>query len=256
MFFESDFSKADRDVIIPLKGTQSGLLWSNGSTIDGRYPQQGRYPLGFVEGLENQGNAEDIFFQAIESAKKSLDIYWEEITLSSIASAVIEAVKRGVKVRILLNSITEGSTKIIDLAKDLQKGGAQIYLYDYKILYIHAKMMLVDKADRCSSFVVTGSQNPSFISLYFNRELGLISNNEEVLSLLSQYFECDWASALQGAGVRPSDTSSLQKMQTPSPSQSSVPDTVNSERFFVPLLNGEEIDLNSLSPLILPDSKK
>ena len=108
----------------------------------------------------------------------------------TIIDALIQAQKRGVKVRFLISpnvqSNGEDANKV-DLDK-LQKGGVKVrYLASP---YIHAKAFVADE-----TLAYTGSINLSTGSMEFNRELGILFSDKTAIRLLDEIFEKDWNKA-------------------------------------------------------------
>ena len=124
----------------------------------------------------------------INNTKQSLDIYNEEINSEDIISALKEAGKRGVSVRLLMTYATANKR----IYSDLQDSGVKVHTFaaSSKKLYIHAKMILADKSE---AFV--GSENFSFTSLNKNRELGIFLKDPQILSSLENTFVTDWQNA-------------------------------------------------------------
>ena len=124
---------------------------------------------------------------AINSAKKELDIYNEEMADARIVNALLLAVKRGVVVDIIMTYQTAWKPAFQELKDD----GAELHLFHgEKGLYIHAKMIL---ADQSSAFL--GSENFSYGSLDQNRELGIFLSDPVILNSLFQTFSKDWQNA-------------------------------------------------------------
>ncbi|MDR3385872.1 MAG: phospholipase D-like domain-containing protein [Rudaea sp.] len=124
----------------------------------------------------------------ISSAKTTLQVENEEMSDSSIVSALEAAAKRGVNVEIMM---TENSSYESELTA-LKKAGAHIVTYaEDASLYIHAKVVLADygKAD---ANVFLGSENFSSASLTENRELGLIISNAAIMSSLNATLTSDF----------------------------------------------------------------
>jgi cardiolipin synthase A/B len=124
---------------------------------------------------------------AIRSAKKELDIYNEEMSDQRIITALTNAVKSGVAVKIIMTYQTAWKNAF----QELKNSGAELHLFHgEKGLYIHAKMIL---ADQTSAFL--GSENFSYGSLDQNRELGIFISNPAILNSLFQTFSKDWQNA-------------------------------------------------------------
>ncbi len=128
----------------------------------------------------------------IEEAQQTL--WLEEATLldDDLTQALVRAAQRGVEVRFL------APKREVDVAekhyKQLQQAGAQVARLDAP--YVHAKAMLVD-----GRRALIGSVNLSFTSLELNRELGIITEEPEVVSRLAEVMARDWESATEAAKI-------------------------------------------------------
>jgi phosphatidylserine/phosphatidylglycerophosphate/cardiolipin synthase-like enzyme len=116
----------------------------------------------------------------ITGAHSTLDVYAEELNDSAQEDALIAAVRRGVRVRLVCTG--DG-----DVAK-LHAGGVQVVID--KKLYIHAKAVVMD-----GSVVFIGSENISATSLDKNREMGLILTDRAVIATVEQAFATDFGGA-------------------------------------------------------------
>ena len=124
---------------------------------------------------------------AINSAKKELDIYNEEMADARIIGALKSVIKRGVNVKIIMTYQTAWKPAF----QELKNSGAELHLFHgEKGLYIHAKMIL---ADQNSAFL--GSENFSYGSLDQNRELGIFMTDPAILNSLFKTFSKDWQNA-------------------------------------------------------------
>lgn len=132
--------------------------------------------------------AETAMILLIRNAKKTLDVYNEEMYDDKITDELISAAKRGVNVRVTM-TYASGEKKPFN---KLVQGGVHVKTYSSssKQLYIHAKMILADRA-----FAVIGSQNFSFNSLEKNRELGMFVTDPETIGILQTTFANDYNNA-------------------------------------------------------------
>jgi phosphatidylserine/phosphatidylglycerophosphate/cardiolipin synthase-like enzyme len=124
---------------------------------------------------------------AINSAKKTLDIEVEEIDDNKIATALTNAVSRGVTVRMILNA-SEASSETAIIAS-LQSGGVTVKILNANTT-LDAKAMLID-----GSSLFVGSENFSTGSLDYNREVGLFTGDSVCISRYQTAFATDLASA-------------------------------------------------------------
>jgi phosphatidylserine/phosphatidylglycerophosphate/cardiolipin synthase-like enzyme len=122
----------------------------------------------------------------INSAKKELDIYNEEMDDDRITSALSDAAKRGVDVNVVMTY--QSSYKVA--FEQLKSSGARLHLFHGERFYIHAKMIIADGA--CAFL---GSENFSYTSLDKNRELGIFLSDRNIINSLSRTFAFDWQNA-------------------------------------------------------------
>ena len=137
-----------------------------------------------------------ILFQTmLASAKRSLDIttpYF--LPDDSLKKALIEAHKRGVRVRILVpggksdHLMTRASSR--RSYGDLLTSGVEIY--EYQPAMIHAKIMIVDGV-----WSIVGSTNFDNRSFGINDEVNLAALDPQVAASLTRQFEKDLTSAKQ-----------------------------------------------------------
>ena len=125
----------------------------------------------------------------IGSATKSLRIYSEEMGDTTIEDALIKAAKRGVSVKVCGENT--GGEYDSDFSR-LAAAGVHISYYNSAHgFYIHGKVIEADYGTRHAK-VFIGSENFSSTSLNRNRELGLITSNQKVLSAIARTFAGDY----------------------------------------------------------------
>jgi phosphatidylserine/phosphatidylglycerophosphate/cardiolipin synthase-like enzyme len=124
----------------------------------------------------------------INSAQSTLQIENEEMSNSKIVTALVNAANRGVQVQV---TMTYSSEWVSNFNK-LSAAGVQISTYASSAsLYIHAKTILVDYGTPQASIFI-GSENFSVASLTKNRELGLVTTNQAILSSVENTFTSDF----------------------------------------------------------------
>ncbi|MGD0686499.1 MAG: phospholipase D-like domain-containing protein [Streptosporangiaceae bacterium] len=128
----------------------------------------------------------------ISGATRTLAVENEEMGDPAVTSALADAARRGVRVRIIMTADSEWDAALSELAS----AGAHVRLYpdDASALYIHAKAIIAD-AGRPGQRVLVGSQNFSVASLDYNRELGILSTSPAVVTVISSAVAADWAGA-------------------------------------------------------------
>ena len=138
----------------------------------------------------------------INNAKKTLDIYCEEVEDPGTLGAMVAAAKRGVKVRFIA-AVLSGQGKANGNARGityLQSGKVNAVCKSFPItvqgvqnqMYIHAKMVLADYATPNAQAYI-GSENFSCVSLDDNRECGIVVTEPEILDRLQSTYNSDWA---------------------------------------------------------------
>lgn len=137
--------------------------------------------------------------ELIASAHVSIDLYAEVIRDPGMMTALADAARRGVRVRVLITDNTDVGNR--DAATTLANAGVQVRLV--KRLYIHAKMILVDNA---RAFV--GSENLTATSLDNNREVGMILSEPPLIQRCAATFNRDWSQAVAFAGQAPASAPS------------------------------------------------
>jgi len=135
-----------------------------------------------------EGNARRRLLGLIAAARTDLLIEQNGFTDEALYQALLEAMDRGVRVRLLGDARSRNSHYFGRMAERLRAQGAQVrYLSGLKV---HAKAMLVD-GER--AFV--GSQNFTAAALTANRELGAVLQAGPALARLQARMEADWARA-------------------------------------------------------------
>ena len=125
----------------------------------------------------------------IGGATKSLRIYSEEMGDTTIEDALIKAAKRGVTVKVCGEN--ESGEYDSDFSR-LAAAGVHISYYSSSHgFYIHGKVIEADYGTGHAK-VFIGSENFSSTSLNRNRELGLITANQKVLSAMARTFAHDY----------------------------------------------------------------
>lgn len=123
--------------------------------------------------------------KAIRRAKKEILIVTPYfIPSSKIRKAMHSAIKRGVKVKIILPLISD--VKVIDILRThflgpLSKKGIMFFYYQPRIL--HSKLLVVD--DR---FFILGSSNLDYRSFIHDFQINLMGNNRSIVCELRRYF--------------------------------------------------------------------
>jgi cardiolipin synthase len=133
-------------------------------------------------------NAKASVLSIIDGAKHTLAVEDEEMDDPAVTTALAAAARRGVHVTITMTADSEWDQAFAELAK----AGAHIHLYRdvSSALYIHAKAIVAD-----GQRVLVGSQNFSVASLGYNRELGILTSNPQVVAGIAATMAHDYAGA-------------------------------------------------------------
>lgn len=130
-------------------------------------------------------NARERVVALIDAATDSLDLEQLEMQDQEVEDRLIAAAQRGVGVRVATSPSMEANEPGLER---IAAGGVGVrYLTDPPI---HAKVIIADGRK-----ALVGSINISTTSLDFNRELGIIVDDEAVVEALQVTFEGDWAVA-------------------------------------------------------------
>lgn len=142
-------------------------------------------------------NARQEWIKLIDSAKTSIELEQNEWVAPEIVQRVVDAAKRGVKVRAIYSPRDPIESDNAEPWRELvRKAGGQVKYMSSP--YVHAKMFIVD-----GQRVFIGSENVSDNSLNNNRELGIIFDQVDAVQVVRDTFERDW----QVATVEPFPTS-------------------------------------------------
>jgi cardiolipin synthase len=135
-------------------------------------------------------NSKTQLLNVINSAQSTLQVENEEMSYSTIVTALENAAKRGVAVTVCMtNDANDYATEF----NALKKAGVNITTYaETAPLYIHAKAIVADYGTTNARAFV-GSENFSSASLNYNRELGLVTTDATVLSQLNTTLSSDYA---------------------------------------------------------------
>jgi phosphatidylserine/phosphatidylglycerophosphate/cardiolipin synthase-like enzyme len=141
-------------------------------------------------------NTQEVWLEMINSAQKSIDIEQFYISnekgepLDTILSAIVAAAKRGVTVRIIIDSKMYNTYP--DDVEWMEKQSANItkHVIDFDRLaggIQHAKFFIVDDAE-----VFLGSQNFDWRALKHIHELGIRFKHTDAIQVYRGIFNADW----------------------------------------------------------------
>lgn len=144
-------------------------------------------------GLVWSPDAESAMIKQISSATVSVDFTSEELSDPYVYRALASDAGRGVRCRVVMMNETEWAKAF----GQVTAAGCVVHVLPETAegLYIHEKVVLVD-AGTTSASAMIGSQNASYSSLSFNRELSIILTGTQapsVVDAITRTFDSDFA---------------------------------------------------------------
>jgi phosphatidylserine/phosphatidylglycerophosphate/cardiolipin synthase-like enzyme len=134
--------------------------------------------------------AQDKVLELIREAKETIDIEVYSFTSEEIAKELIEAKKRGVKVRVILEPRLEDNRKF-KIKQILEDSGIEVRWASLEYKLTHSKFIIIDRKK-----ILIGSINLSASALEKNREAAVVVESEKVKEVL-EIFEEDWQKATE-----------------------------------------------------------
>ncbi|HEV3212151.1 MAG TPA: phospholipase D-like domain-containing protein [Acidimicrobiales bacterium] len=184
-FWVRDTQRADVDAVAAVFGTD----WGGGAPASG--------PPGVD--LVWSPNAEPAFLSLIRHAHRSISLESEELSDTYVIDALVAAARRHVAVHVTMTYSSEWRSAF----DQLLAAGAQVHLdHGEHPIYVHAKALCVDctTGPHATGTLVVGSQNLSYGSLAFNRELSIRTSDRAVLAPIAAVLRADFAAAAPYAG--------------------------------------------------------
>jgi len=126
----------------------------------------------------------------IKQAQKEIDLEMYILTDKDVLNELVEASKKGVKIRIILEYRVD-IKDLLKIAQYLDRENISLKWSQDKYKLTHTKMMIIDKKK-----VLVGSINFSKSALEDNREMGIIVEGEIVKQYLDE-FEKDWQNSIE-----------------------------------------------------------
>jgi hypothetical protein len=130
----------------------------------------------------------------INGAQHTLDVEQEEFSDTALVNAIVAAEKRGVTVRVVVESPSSYTTELNEVTA---AGGKVTGYTDPNGFYIHAKAIIADYGTATAK-IFLGSENFSDNSLNDNRELGLIITDPAVMTGVETTFNADFGQTTTG----------------------------------------------------------
>ncbi|MGA2404012.1 MAG: phospholipase D-like domain-containing protein [Syntrophobacteraceae bacterium] len=141
-------------------------------------------------------NGAELLVGLYQQARRTLDVYTELLGNLTLESELVAAVKRGVRVRLIAPRDVNGGTpdiqelQLASLAA-LATAGVQVHVSgpneSAELPYMHARAALID-----GKTAYLGSISLSPDSIAFNREMGLILQEDILVRKLQAQFESDY----------------------------------------------------------------
>ena len=131
---------------------------------------------------------QNMILDAIDSAKKTIDVATYNYTDTKTAKALINAVHRGVKVRLVIDE--ENYRK--DVVNDLRDGGVGVISAESNGL-MHAKYIIID-----GKVVISGSANMTLASFSYDNNFMIRMESEEAAAVFTAEFEEMYSDCLFG----------------------------------------------------------
>lgn len=129
--------------------------------------------------LYSPDNSREKLMRLIQRTRKSMLIYAQSLSDKQIIDALLKRARKGVNIEIITSKQLPSN-----LFQQLKKAGIKIHLSKHR--YIHAKAFIADH-----STTLIGSINLTQPSLDDNRELAVISHDQNVAESLSKLFKND-----------------------------------------------------------------
>jgi phosphatidylserine/phosphatidylglycerophosphate/cardiolipin synthase-like enzyme len=148
--------------------------------------QNNRVKSADVEWTFNGTDQEKLLIDVIKSAKTTLDIAIYSLTDPEVLTAIKDAKKRGVTVRIITDKTQAGGKSQIEALKILGSAGIPTKINSHSGL-MHIKMTIADK-----QIGTTGSFNYSMSASETNDEILMVIRNADVAKSFSAQFDMMW----------------------------------------------------------------
>lgn len=125
----------------------------------------------------------------IAHAHHTLLVESEEMADASMISDLAAAARRGVDVEVVMTASSSWARSFDELVR----AGVRVRTYAYDATpYIHAKVVVAD-GGLASQLMFVGSENFSYASLAYNRELGLLTRDGRLIAPVARAVRADFA---------------------------------------------------------------
>ncbi|MGB9832396.1 MAG: phospholipase D-like domain-containing protein [Caldisericum exile] len=159
--------------LIPRHFTSTPVVQSYNGTVNLFYtPDMGKAPV--IDGIKN--------------AKSSINIEVYTFSDTDVLQELVNAKKRGVKVRVILEENPYGGYSANKQTKDkLSYYGIETKWDNKAYNFTHSKFMIIDNR---TGYIMTLNLTKSAFNK--NREFGVIVNDQNIVQELTKIFEADW----------------------------------------------------------------
>jgi len=129
----------------------------------------------------------DALLQAIESARKRIQITVYLLTYHDIINALESAARRGVKVQVILEGYPYGGGNNLGVIKALQSHGVEAKTGNPAFHYTHQKTVTIDNR---LAFLMTS--NLTYSAFHNNREFMVLIRDPAKIAEINEVFAADW----------------------------------------------------------------
>ncbi len=139
-------------------------------------------------------NAEPAFLALINRAHHSISLESEELSDDYVISALVAAARRHLAVHVTMTYSSQWRSAFDQLVA----AGAVVHVdHGEQPIYVHAKALCVDctTGAHATGTLIVGSQNLSYASLAFNRELSVETSDPALVSSVDAVLRSDYAEA-------------------------------------------------------------
>lgn len=138
------------------------------------------------------------FLSAIKSAKTSVKIEMYVITANDIFNALESAIRRGVRVQVILEQHPYNMQAQANYAYEtLTKMGADVQWAPSRFTFDHAKVMIID-----DSYAIFGTSNLTYSGIAQNFEANVETYDPQIVKALLMIFNADWNNTQAGSAPR------------------------------------------------------
>ncbi|XP_060534635.1 mitochondrial cardiolipin hydrolase-like [Cylas formicarius] len=128
----------------------------------------------------------------IESAKHSISMCMYMLTLKQVSTVLVNAARRGVNVRVIMDKAMSQTTPTLASLKDFDKWRVFYKMPDSTDVMLHHKFCLIDENHPQLAKMFFGSLNLTAQAMCKNFETVVLTNNSDWIQTFSQEFEDLW----------------------------------------------------------------